>query len=73
MRNLQGVDGTERKMYVKELKERLEHDNYVIDAHLVAEAMLRRAAARRADGAPPVSRGGARDRAASAQSRRPRG
>jgi hypothetical protein len=58
-------------MYVKELKERLEHDNYVIDAHLVAEAMLRHAAARRT-GTPAVSRRGARDRAASAPNRRPR-
>lgn len=58
-------------MYVKQLKERVEHDNYVIDAHLVAEAMLRHAAARRAEGRT-VSRRGARDRSASAQSRRPR-
>jgi hypothetical protein len=72
MRNLQGVEGTERKMYVKELKERLEHDNYVIDAHLVAEAMLRRAAERRSE-APTVTRRGARDRAASTPNRRPRG
>jgi hypothetical protein len=59
-------------MYVKELKERVEHDTYVIDEHLVAEAMLRRVAARRS-AAPAVSRRGARDRAASAPSRRPRG
>lgn len=59
-------------MYVKELKERLEHDTYVIDAHLVAEAMLRHAAARRSE-APAVNRRGARDRAASAPNRRPRG
>lgn len=59
-------------MYVKQLKERVEHDTYVVDAHLVAEAMLRRVAARRAD-APAVSRRGARDRAASAPSRHPRG
>jgi Anti-sigma-28 factor, FlgM len=72
MRILQGVEGTEREMYVKELKERLEHDNYVIDAHLVAEAMLRRVAARRAD-APAVTRRGARDRAASAPNRRQQG
>lgn len=59
-------------MYVKELKERLEHDNYVIDAHLVAEAMLRHAAERRS-ATPAVSRRGARDRAASTPSRRPQG
>jgi hypothetical protein len=57
-------------MYVKQLKERVEHDNYVIDAHLVAEAMLRHAAARRSE-APTVSRRGARDRAGAPQSRRP--
>jgi hypothetical protein len=72
MQNLQGVEGTERKMYVKELKERVEHDTYVIDAHLVAEALLRRAAAQRAD-ATAVSRRGARDRAAAAPRRRPQG
>ena len=59
-------------MYVKQIKERVEHDAYVVDAHLVAEAMLRRAAARRA-GAPTVTRRGARDRAAAAPNRRPQG
>jgi hypothetical protein len=59
-------------MYVKQLKERVEHDNYVIDAHLVAEAILRHAAARRAE-APTVTRRGARDRAASAPRPHPRG
>ena len=34
-------------MYLKELKERVEHDEYVVDPHRVAEALLRRAAARR--------------------------
>lgn len=58
-------------MYVKQLKERVEHDTYVIDVHLVAEALLRHAAQRRA-GLPTVSRRGARDRAASAPTRRPR-
>jgi hypothetical protein len=67
-----GSTETERKMYVKELKERVEHDTYVVDAHLVAEALLRRAAAQRAD-APSVSRRGARDRAATAPRRRPQG
>jgi hypothetical protein len=59
-------------MYLKELKERVEHDAYVVDAHLVAEALLRRAAARRV-GAPTVTRRGARDRAAAAPTRPPRG
>ena len=57
-------------MYLKELKDRVEHDTYVIDAHLVAEAMLRRVAERRA-GVPTVTRRGARDRAAAAPTRRP--
>ena len=57
-------------MYVKELKERVEHDAYVVDAHLVAEAMMRRVAARRAD-APTVSRRGARVRAVAARTPRP--
>jgi hypothetical protein len=70
MQNLQGVSETERKMYMKTLKERVEHDAYVVDAHLVAEAMLRHAAARRTD-APAVTRRGARDRAATSPSRRP--
>lgn len=72
MQNLQGVQETERKMYVKQIKERVEHDAYVVDAHQVAEAMLRRVAERRA-GATQVSRRGARDRAAGAPSRRPQG
>jgi hypothetical protein len=59
-------------MYVKELKERVEHDVYVVDAHLVAEALMQRVAARRAD-APTVSRRGARDRAASVPSPRRQG
>jgi hypothetical protein len=59
-------------MYLKELKQQVEHETYVIDPHLVAEALLRRAAARRAD-VPTVTRRGARDRAASARPRRPRG
>ncbi len=72
MRKPQGVHESEHMMYFKELKERVEHDTYVIDAHLVAEAMLRRAAARKA-GTPTVTRRGARDRAASAPNRRPQG
>jgi hypothetical protein len=58
-------------MYLKELKARVEHDEYVVDTHLVAEALLRRAAQQRADG-PSLMRRGARDRAAAAPSRRPR-
>jgi hypothetical protein len=58
-------------MDVKELKERVAHDEYVVDAQLVAEALLRRAAERRA-GVPSVSRRGARGRAAAAPSPRPR-
>jgi hypothetical protein len=57
-------------MYVKQLKERVEHDAYVVDAHQVAEAMIARVAARRA-GIPTVTRRGARDRAATAPIRRP--
>jgi hypothetical protein len=68
----QGVDESELQMYLKELKERVEHDAYVIDPHLVAEALLRRAAERRA-GVPTVTRRGARDRAAAAPIRRPQG
>jgi hypothetical protein len=59
-------------MYLKELKQRVEHDTYVIDPYLVAEALLRRAAARRAD-VPTVTRRGARDRAAPPRSRHPQG
>jgi hypothetical protein len=50
-------------MYVKELKAQVQDDAYVVDPYLVAEALLRKAASRRAD-APSVSRRGARDRAA---------
>jgi hypothetical protein len=59
-------------MYVKELKARVQDDAYVVDPHLVAEALLRRAAALRAD-APSVTRRGARDRAAAGHHLRPRG
>jgi hypothetical protein len=59
-------------MDLKDLKARVEHDEYVVDAQLVAEALLRRAAARRAD-TPTVTRRGARDRAAASPPRRPRG
>ena len=72
MQKLQGVQETERKMYMKQLKERVAHDAYVVDAHQVAEAMLRHAAARRTE-AQTITRRGARDRAATSPSRRPQG
>ena len=59
-------------MYLKELKERVAHDAYVVDPQLVAEALLRRAAARRAD-VPSITRRGARDRAAGTRHPRPQG
>jgi hypothetical protein len=57
-------------MYLKELKQRVEDDSYVVDPQLVAAALLKRAAARRED-APHVTRRGARDHAASTRPRRP--
>ena len=72
MQKLQGVQETERKMYMKQLKERVAHDAYVVDVHQVAEAMLRRAAARRT-AAPTVIRRDARDRAATSPTRRQQG
>ena len=54
-------------MYTKALKAQVEHDMYVVDAQLVAEALLRNAAAGRA-----ITRRGARVRAAAARSPRPR-
>jgi hypothetical protein len=59
-----------RDMYVKELKAQVRDDVYVVDPHQVAEALLRRAAARRADG-PSITRRGARARAASGSPRHP--
>jgi hypothetical protein len=59
-----------REMYAKELKERVEHDTYVVDAYRVAEALLRRAADRRVS-AITVARRDARDHAATAPIRRP--
>jgi hypothetical protein len=59
-------------MYVKQIKDQVEHDTYVVDPHLVAEALLRRAAARRAD-APSITRRGARDRSASGPLAGPQG
>ena len=55
------------KMYTKVLKAQVAHQEYVVDTHLVAEALLRRAAADRA-----VSRRGARVRAVAARTPRPR-
>lgn len=70
MADRQGVDGkVNRKMYTKALKAQVEHDMYVVDAQLVAEALLRRAIPSH----PPraVTRRGARVRAAGDQSPRP--
>jgi hypothetical protein len=53
-------------MYTKALKAQVEHDMYVVDTQLVAEALLRRTAASRA-----ITRRGARVRAAGDQSPRP--
>jgi hypothetical protein len=58
-------------MYLKTLKERVEHDAYVVDTHLVAEAMLRRVAANRTNEIA-VTRRGVRVRAAAPRSPRPR-
>ena len=60
-----------RDMYVKELKAQVRDDVYVVDPHQVAEALLRRAATRRAD-APSLTRRGARARAAWGSSPHPR-
>jgi hypothetical protein len=63
----QGVEQeVKRKMYTKALKAQVEHDMYVVDVQLVAQALLRRAAADRA-----ITRRGARGRAAGDQSPRP--
>ena len=68
MADSQGVDQeVNRTMYTKALKAQVEHDMYVVDAQLVAEALLRKAAAGRA-----ITRRGARVRAAAARSPRPR-
>lgn len=52
-------------MYTKTLKAQVEHDMYVVDVQLVAEALLRRAAADRA-----ITRRGARVRGAADRSPR---
>jgi len=57
-------------MYTKALKAQVEHDMYVVDAQLVAEALLRHAIPSR----PPraITQRGARVRGAGDQSPRPR-
>jgi hypothetical protein len=58
-------------MYLKTLKAQVEHDTYVVDTHLVAAAMLRRAVANRTNEIA-ITRRGARVRAVAARSPRPR-
>jgi hypothetical protein len=52
-------DPSMRAMHISQLKERIERSDYTVDAGAVAEALLRRPAARRTILAP-VSRPGAR-------------
>jgi hypothetical protein len=59
-----------RQMDTKALKTQVEDDTYVIDTHLVAAALLRRAAANHDRIA--ITRRGARGRAAADRSPRPR-
>jgi hypothetical protein len=59
-------------MYAKELKAQVRDDAYVVDAHLVAEALLRAAVARRAR-ALTITRRGADDRVAAGRPERPQG
>jgi hypothetical protein len=56
-------------MYTKALKAQVEHDMYVVDAQLVAEALLRHAI--RSHPPRAITQRGARDRAVGAQSPRP--
>jgi hypothetical protein len=58
-------------MYAKELKAQVQHDAYVVNTHLVAEALLRAAVAERA-GAPRITPRDARGHAAGVPPRRPR-
>ena len=51
-------DPSMRAMYISQLKDRIERSAYTVDAAAVAEALLRRPAARRT--ILPVSRPGAR-------------
>jgi hypothetical protein len=56
-------DPSMRAMHINQLKERIERSAYTVDADAVAEALLRRPAARRSI-LPAVSRPGARTRRA---------
>jgi hypothetical protein len=57
------TDPSMRAMHINQLKERIERSAYTVDADAVAEAMLRRPAARRSI-LPGVSRSDARTRRA---------
>ena len=56
-------DPSMRAMHINQLKERIERSDYTVDADAVAEALLRRPAARQSI-LPAVSRPGARSRSA---------
>jgi anti-sigma-28 factor FlgM len=56
-------DPSMRAMHINQLKERIERSAYTVDADAVAEALLRRPAARRTI-LPAVSRPGARSQRA---------
>ena len=56
-------DPSMRAMHINQLKERIERSAYTVDPDAVAEALLRRPAARRSI-LPAVSRPGARNRSA---------
>lgn len=58
-------------MCLKTLKDQVEHDTYVVDANLVAAALLRRMTANRRNEVA-ITRRGARVRAVAAPSPRPR-
>jgi hypothetical protein len=65
----QGVEQeVKRKMYTKALKAQVEHDMYVVDAQLVAEALLRHAI--RSHPPRAITRRDARGRVAGDQSPR---
>jgi hypothetical protein len=53
------TDPSMRAMHINQLKERIERSSYTVDADAVAEALLRRPAARRSI-LPAVTRPGAR-------------
>ena len=63
-------DPVDRMMKLASLKDQIARDQYAVDPHVVAEALIRRVCAPRAD-TPPVSRRDARSRAGRAP-RRPR-